>query len=164
MTFSTRSSLPCALLVAAISGCASSNAARPVETSGPAPSPGPPLAGTTVTADDLDRAGLDPIEKTLASHVPGVWITRTPDGGIAVRIRGQTSINANTEPLYVIDGQTVQPGPGGALGPFISSLSVHPRAGREYVRAAGSAPGRRSGPGARRPAPATSPGRSAGPR
>ncbi len=115
MTFSTRSSLPCALLVAAISGCASSNAARPVETSGPAPSPGPPLTGTTVTADDLDRAGLDPIEKTLASHVPGVWITRTPDGGIAVRIRGQTSINANTEPLYVIDGQTVQTGPGGAL-------------------------------------------------
>ena len=99
MTFSTRSSLPCALLIAAISGCASSNAARPVETSGPAPSPGPPLAGTTVTADDLDRAGLDPIEKTLASHVPGVWITRTPDGGIAVRIRGQTSISANTEPL-----------------------------------------------------------------
>ena len=63
----------------------------------------------------MREAGLDPIEKVLASHVPGVWITRTPDGGIAVRIRGQTSINANTEPLYVIDGQTVQTGPGGAL-------------------------------------------------
>src|SRR6266516_2111980 len=114
MPFS-RSALPSALLVAVISGCASSNVARPPDTSGLNPSPGPPLAGTTVTADDLDRAGLDPIEKVLASHVPGVWINRTPDGGIAVRIRGQTSINANTEPLYVIDGQTVQTGPGGAL-------------------------------------------------
>jgi TonB-dependent SusC/RagA subfamily outer membrane receptor len=128
MPFAPRSALPSALLIAVISGCASSNAAHPVETRGPDPSPGPPLTGTTVTADDLDRAGLDPIEKTLASHVAGVWITRTPDGGIAVRIRGQTSINANTEPLYVIDGQTVQPGPGGALtgiNPYdIASIEV----------------------------------------
>src|SRR5438552_16040171 len=127
MPFS-RSALPSALLVAAISGCASSNAARPVDTDGPAPSPGPPVAATTVTGDDLDRAGLDPIEKVLASHVPGVWITRTPDGGLAVRMRGPTSLNANTEPLYVIDGQPVRTGPGAALvgisPPDRSSLPV----------------------------------------
>src|SRR5205823_14961356 len=104
----SRSALPSALLVAAISGCASSNAARPVDTDGPAPSPGPPVAATTVTGDDLDRAGLDPIEKVLASHGPGGRITRTPDGGNAVRRRRQMSINAHTEPLDLIDGQTVQ--------------------------------------------------------
>jgi len=42
-------------------------------------------------------------------------VTRTADGGIAVRIRGNSSINGNMEPLYVIDGLTIQPGPGGAL-------------------------------------------------
>jgi TonB-dependent starch-binding outer membrane protein SusC len=42
-------------------------------------------------------------------------ISRTADGGIAVRIRGNGSINASMEPLYVIDGLAIQPGPGGAL-------------------------------------------------
>ncbi len=114
-SLSPRVALSCALLVGLFSGCASSSGARPDESDKPAPSPAPPLAGTTVTADDLDNAGSDPIEKTLASRVPGVWITRTPDGTLAIRIRGQTSINANAEPLYVIDGLPVQPGPGGSL-------------------------------------------------
>jgi TonB-dependent SusC/RagA subfamily outer membrane receptor len=103
------------LLVGLSTGCASNNAARPGESDKPALSSPPALAGTTVTSDDLDRAGLDPIEKSLAARVPGVWISRTSNGGIAVRIRNQTSIAANTEPLYVIDGMAVQPGPGGAL-------------------------------------------------
>jgi TonB-dependent SusC/RagA subfamily outer membrane receptor len=47
--------------------------------------------------------------------VSGVTVTRTPDGGISVRIRGQSTINGNTEPLYVIDGLPIQPGPGGSL-------------------------------------------------
>ncbi len=42
-------------------------------------------------------------------------VTRTPDGGIAIRIRGNSSITANAEPLYVIDGMSIEPGPGGAL-------------------------------------------------
>jgi len=42
-------------------------------------------------------------------------ITRTPDGSLAIRIRGNNSISANMEPLYVIDGVEVTPGPGGAL-------------------------------------------------
>ena len=42
-------------------------------------------------------------------------ITHTPDGSLAVRIRGNTSLTANGEPLYVIDGLAIQPGPGGAL-------------------------------------------------
>jgi TonB-dependent SusC/RagA subfamily outer membrane receptor len=32
-----------------------------------------------------------------------------------VRIRGATSINSSTEPLYVIDGVATQPGPNGSL-------------------------------------------------
>ena len=110
-----RVALSCALLVGLLSGCASNNAARPGESDQPAPSPSPPNAGTTVTGDDLDRAGNDAIEKTLAAKVPGALITRTADGGIAIQIRGQSSLMANTQPLYVIDGLPIQPGPGGAL-------------------------------------------------
>jgi TonB-dependent outer membrane receptor, SusC/RagA subfamily, signature region len=47
--------------------------------------------------------------------VAGVTVTRTADGGISVRIRGQSSIYGNTEPLFVIDGLPIQPGPGGSL-------------------------------------------------
>ena len=109
-----RVALSCALLVGLLSGCASNNAARPDGTD-PAPHPTPSLAGTTVTADDLDRAGGDPIEKALEAKVPGILVSRTPDGSLAIRIRGNTSIGANSEPLYVIDGMAIQPGPGGAL-------------------------------------------------
>ena len=49
------------------------------------------------------------------SRFPGVVVTRTPDGGLAVRIRGTTSIHGSNEPLYVIDGVPIRPGPGGAL-------------------------------------------------
>ncbi len=49
------------------------------------------------------------------SRFPGVQVNQTSDGGIAVRIRGTTSIRGNNEPLYVIDGVPIQPGPGGSL-------------------------------------------------
>ncbi len=110
-----RVTLSCVLLVGLFAGCASNSVARPGEIDKPALSPPPAIVGTTVTSDDLDRAGLDPIEKTLAARVPGVLISHAPDGGIVIRIRGATSINGNSEPLYVIDGLAVQPGPGGAL-------------------------------------------------
>lgn len=81
----------------------------------PDPSPSRPLAGTTVTAEDLDRSPVQPVERTLQAQVPGVMITQTPDGWLSVRIRGATTINGSTEPLYVIDGLPIQPGPGGSL-------------------------------------------------
>lgn len=49
------------------------------------------------------------------SRFPGVWITRSADGGIAVRIRGATSVHGSNAPLYVLDGIAMQPGPNGSL-------------------------------------------------
>ena len=71
--------------------------------------------GRTVTAEDIQRTPGKPIEELLMSRFPGVVVTRTPDGGIAVRIRGTTSIHGSNEPLYVIDGLSIRSGPGGGL-------------------------------------------------
>lgn len=46
---------------------------------------------------------------------PGLLVTRTPDGGIAVQIRGASSFNSSNQPLYVIDDVPMEPGPSGAL-------------------------------------------------
>ncbi len=69
----------------------------------------------TVTAKDLEANPSEPIEKVLQAKVPGVWVTRTPDGGIALQLRGSSSFYGETQPLYVIDGVPIAPGPGGAL-------------------------------------------------
>src|SRR5450759_3693583 len=116
MPFSSpRPLLSCGLLVALMSACASANSASTGRTPPDRPLP-PPSQGTIVTADDIDHSTtVDPIERALAARVPGVIITRAADGGLAIRIRGQTTVNGETEPLYVIDGLPVQSGPGGSL-------------------------------------------------
>jgi TonB-dependent SusC/RagA subfamily outer membrane receptor len=96
----------------------------------PDPSATRALVGTTVTSEDFDHAPSLTIEQTLQARVPGVMITRTADGSIAVRIRGATSINGNTEPLYVIDGQPIQAGPGGSL----QGINPHDIASIEVVK------------------------------
>jgi TonB-dependent SusC/RagA subfamily outer membrane receptor len=80
------------------------------ETSTPTATPSP-----VVTADEIARQPGQPIEQALMGRFPGVTVTRAPDGSMSVRIRGTTSINGSNEPLYVIDGVEIQPGPGGSL-------------------------------------------------
>ena len=100
---------PLLLSVAISPGCSSGGAA----TSAKRPVTRP--EGSIVTSDDLARTSDDPIEKQLAARVPGVIVTRTPDGGIAIRLRGATSIMGSNAPLYIVDGMAVEPGPNGSL-------------------------------------------------
>ena len=58
---------------------------------------------------------MESVEKILAGRVAGVTVSRAPDGGLAVRIRGVSSIHGNNEPLYVLDGMPIAAGPGGSL-------------------------------------------------
>jgi TonB-dependent SusC/RagA subfamily outer membrane receptor len=102
-SLSPRALLSLGLLVGFMAGCASRPARRE------------PATNTTVTAEDIRNNPTQPIEKVLQAKVPGVWVTRTPDGGIAVQIRGNTSLYGEQQPLYVIDGVPIQPGPNGAL-------------------------------------------------
>lgn len=70
---------------------------------------------TTITAADLETQPGQPIEQVLMGRFPGVEVSRTSDGGVSVRIRGTTSIHGSNEPLYVLDGVEIEPGPGGSL-------------------------------------------------
>jgi TonB-dependent SusC/RagA subfamily outer membrane receptor len=102
-SLSPRALLAVGLLAGLVVGCASRNARRE------------PAKTSTVTAKDIENNPNQPIEQLLQAKVPGVWITRTADGGVAVQIRGTTSFYGSNQPLYVIDGVPIQPGPNGAL-------------------------------------------------
>jgi TonB-dependent SusC/RagA subfamily outer membrane receptor len=108
-----RVSLSGALLFGLTVGCIGN--VRPPVNDMPDPDPTRALAGTTVTREDLDQNPSQPIERVLQGHVAGVVITQNAEGGISVRIRGQTTINGQTEPLFIIDGLPIEPGPGGSL-------------------------------------------------
>ena len=64
-------------------------------------------AVSTVTGEDVQRVSTQSVEHALQGKVPGATISANsgaPGGGVQVRLRGITSINAASEPLYVVDG------------------------------------------------------------
>ena len=67
------------------------------------------------SAQEVERNPGDPIEKLLQKTDPGVLVSPTGNGGIAVQIRGTGSFYGSDQPLYLIDDVPVTPGPGGAL-------------------------------------------------
>ncbi len=101
-SYSLRALFTGGLLAAVASGCASKGAPRPSD----APS------ATAVTAKDIERSPGE-IDKAITGRFSGVIVARAPDGGLLVRIRGAAS--AYGEPLYVIDGVAIEPGPSGSL-------------------------------------------------
>jgi TonB-dependent SusC/RagA subfamily outer membrane receptor len=97
------------LLTGLIWACASTNRTGEDEID---PARHLPPGEKIVTAEDIQRASLD---QAMSAKFPGVWITRASDGGLRIRIRGTTSLTANQEPLYVLDGVALESGPGGNL-------------------------------------------------
>jgi TonB-dependent SusC/RagA subfamily outer membrane receptor len=99
------------LLALSASGCSRNpfdSAARPAPERSPEDR-------ATVTEDEIRDQPGKPLEEILAGRVSGVWVTRAPNGGLSIYIRGRNSIRSNAQPLYVIDGIPINPGPGGAL-------------------------------------------------
>ena len=113
MFYSPRVAVCCGLVAGLLSGCASAN--RPFVDPALTPQVRGPEGGTLITSEDLDRAPVEPIERTLAERVPGLIIGHAADGSISIRIRGGSSLMGNNEPLYIIDGIAALPGPGGNL-------------------------------------------------
>jgi TonB-dependent starch-binding outer membrane protein SusC len=82
-----------------------------------------PRESGVVTAKDIAAHPGEPIEKVIQRMVPGLVVTRTRDGGIALRIRGAKSYNGSDAPLYVVDQAPIQPDAGGGL-PGIDPYSI----------------------------------------
>ena len=75
-----------------------------------------PTPRDQVTAKDIEQHDGQPIETVLQAKVPGILVTRTADGGIAIQMRGMSStFYGSTQPLYVVDGVPIRPGPNGEL-------------------------------------------------
>jgi TonB-dependent SusC/RagA subfamily outer membrane receptor len=106
---SSRAAARVGILVGMLAGCG-----RSTKPAAPAPEAAPP-EGSVVTAEDIRQNPSQPIEQVLMSKCPPCAVTVMPDGRIMIRIRGQGTIVGSGEPLYVIDGIPIEPGPGGAL-------------------------------------------------
>jgi TonB-linked SusC/RagA family outer membrane protein len=63
-----------------------------------------------VTAEAIDDKPVTGLDQALSGQMAGVSITSssgTPGGGVTVRIRGVSTINAGSQPLYVVDGTPI---------------------------------------------------------
>ena len=73
------------------------------------------LSGSSVSMKEEDLKGsiitsLDQAFQGRAAGVTAVQTSGAPGSSSSIRVRGQATINANAEPLYVIDGVIVQGG------------------------------------------------------
>jgi iron complex outermembrane receptor protein len=65
-------------------------------------------AVTTVTSEQFNKGNISDVAQLLQGKVAGLSIARTggnPNGGFAIRLRGLSTLGANTSPLIVVDGQ-----------------------------------------------------------
>lgn len=71
-----------------------------------------------ITAKEFNPGRVVSAEQLIQAKVPGVQVidNNEPGGGISIRIRGGTSVNASNEPLYVVDGVPLNIGGGLSSG------------------------------------------------
>lgn len=70
-------------------------------------------ASVSVGEDAIKGSVITNLDQALQGRVAGVNSVMTsgaPGSSVSIRVRGQATINANSEPLYVIDGVIVQGG------------------------------------------------------
>ena len=80
------------------------------------------LSGASVSMKEEDLKGsiISSLDQSLQGRAAGVSAVQTsgaPGSSSSIRVRGQATVNANAEPLYVIDGVIVQGG-GNSGGDF----------------------------------------------
>ncbi len=65
---------------------------------------------STVNADDLNKGATGNVLAALQGKTAGAQIIQNngdPAGGLSVRLRGISSVNSSSEPLYIVDGVIV---------------------------------------------------------
>jgi TonB-linked SusC/RagA family outer membrane protein len=71
---------------------------------------------SSVSQDQISRVSVSNFEEALQGQIAGVQVTRntgSPSAGTTIKVRGNSSITAGNEPLYVIDGHPITGGGGG---------------------------------------------------
>lgn len=63
----------------------------------------------SLTADEIEAVRVTRVEELIRDRLPGVQVTRMPNGDYSFRIRGTRSLIGNNEPLLVIDGVPINP-------------------------------------------------------
>ncbi len=74
-------------------------------------------AVTAVTDSQFNTGRIVSPQMLIQGKVAGVQVVdnNDPGGGLSIRIRGATSVNASSEPLYVVDGVPLGTGAGAGL-------------------------------------------------
>ena len=74
-------------------------------------------AVSQVNPEEFNPGRIISPAQLIQSKVAGVQVVdnNDPGGGLSIRIRGATSVNASSEPLYVIDGMPIGTSNGGGL-------------------------------------------------
>ena len=81
---------------------------------------------SSISSRELGEVSVDGFGRALTGKVAGVRVQQTtgaPGGNISIRVRGTGSINADNEPLYVIDGFPVENTNVGASDQGLNPLS-----------------------------------------
>ncbi|MCX2738894.1 SusC/RagA family TonB-linked outer membrane protein [Pontibacter anaerobius] len=68
-------------------------------------------AQTSVSSEEIANLPAASSDQLLQGRAAGVQVasnTGTPGGGVFVRVRGSSSINGSSDPLYVVDGVPIQ--------------------------------------------------------
>jgi len=86
---------------------------------------------SSIKSEELKAVPVTSFDQALQGRAAGVQVTQTtgaPGGETNIRIRGTSSVNASSEPLYVIDGMLVNSNGSemsiGGRGPRIGALST----------------------------------------
>ena len=66
-----------------------------------------PYAVSSLEMNEAEQATYNTIYDYLEGRVPGVQVVKTGTASATIHIRGVNSINSSTEPLFVVDGVTV---------------------------------------------------------
>src|SRR4051812_4419151 len=71
----------------------------------------------TIDSSSFNTGRIVSAEQLIRGKVAGVQVSENnePGGGLSIRVRGGTSVNASNEPLYVVDGVPIDIGGGSTV-------------------------------------------------
>ncbi len=104
-------------------------------------------SSASINSESLGRLPVVSADQALQGLAAGVQVVSnsgTPGGGMSIRVRGQTSISASNDPLYVVDGVPIvsgnlqQNGLGGQSGNALAGLNPNDIESIEVLKDASS--------------------------